>query len=83
METRTGSAVIYNNGQLGINNCTFTHNSGVLGGVINSLQKLTMNDCTFTNNQALNGGAAYLLPVMLKLLIATSITTKHTLVVLF
>jgi predicted outer membrane repeat protein len=53
----TGGA-INNQGDLTVNDCTFTDNTATfVGGAIVNQGDLTVNGCTFTNNNAFNGGA--------------------------
>jgi hypothetical protein len=53
----SGGGAINNNGELTVDNCTFTDNKGNNGGAILSVGKLTVRNSTFSGNNALNGGA--------------------------
>ncbi len=53
---------IYNNGNLNVNNCTFSNNIvyGYGGAIYNNQGNLTLNNCTFTSNTAdVYAGAIY------------------------
>jgi predicted outer membrane repeat protein len=51
-----GGGGLLNNGNLTLQNCTFSNNSAGLGGGITNTRNLTINSSTFTNNSATNGG---------------------------
>lgn len=60
----SGSVILanYKENKIIINNCTFTNNYAILGGVFYSQfsSSITCNYCTFVNNIAIRGGLAFL-----------------------
>jgi len=57
--TNVGGAVS-NQGNLTLNNCTFTQNQAFRGGAIYNQDNLTVNNCTFSNNRAsVDGGVIW------------------------
>jgi predicted outer membrane repeat protein len=52
-----GGGAIFNNGNLTVNNCTFTNNTAYSGGAISNNGTLTVNACNFSDNDAGVGGA--------------------------
>jgi predicted outer membrane repeat protein len=55
----SSSAIVNNQGNVTVTNCTFTNNNGGLGAALNNGGSMTVGSCTFTNNTCYAGGAIF------------------------